>query len=449
MLAVTARRPVRLPPTLYSMLSALLFVPEAGAWEVIDRGGLRANIAIGAHVGLRHGSSINFGAGALDGSAEQDRADLQLGIRPRLTFEYAPGATTLYGGVSAAAATTTLDGELSGLFGRSGDQAFDRDEAWAGLRHGVVDLSFGGQEFTVGDGFILGDGAFDTGRDEGQFWTGMFKAWRNSAVLRVHGAPLRADVFWLRANRALGEARVAGLNVETADAWLERYGRLGAMYFEIVDDDGRFGWDGLQVAGVRGTGLHLPAWPRLRLFGEYVAQRGTRAASGVDNAGDAWYVEGMYGFEGSPWAPELSYRYGRYSGDDLASAANEDFRAFAYGFGKRDWDTWYQGEVVGEAHLFNENQVTQMLKLRTYPRSGWTLGAAYFRHDLEEPHYFGFPVTGEHWADEIDVWVEHYPDERLYFRVFAAWATPGTAARQVFGRHDQLVLGAWIAYTLQ
>lgn len=439
----------RLPAPVYPMLSALLLSPEAAAWEVIDRGGLRAELSVAAHLGLRQGAGINFGAGALDGSAERERTDLQLGVRPRLTFEYAPGATTFYGGASAAAGTTTLDGELSGLFGRSGDAAFDRDEAYAGLRHGPVDLSVGGQAFSVGDGFIIGDGTFDTGRHEGQYWTGLFGAWRNSAIARVNGEHVRADAFWLRASPALGRAEVAGVNVETGDAWLESRGRIGAMYFAIVDDDGLLGWDGLRVAGVRGSGLHLPAWPRLQIFGEYVVQRGERRATGVDNAGDAWYVEGLYTLPDAPWTPDLAYRYGRFSGDDPASADNEDFRAFSYSFGKRDWDTWYQGEVVGEAHLFNQNQVTQMLKVRAYPRAGWTLGAAYFHHDLQQPHYFGVPVRGEHWADEVNAWVDHYPDDRLYFRAFVAWATPGVAARQVFGDDDQIVIGLWLTYTLR
>ena len=78
-----------------------------------------------------------------------------------------------------------------------------------------------------------------------------------------------------------------------------------------------------------------------------------------------------------PWKPTLNYRYIHLSGDDPNTRGNEEFRGLFFTFYKRAWDTWYQGEIASEYHLFNENQVTQMVKLRGSPRANWYLSLYY------------------------------------------------------------------------
>ena len=116
------------------------------------------------------------------------------------------------------AATTQLDGEISGQTARAGDWAVSTDHAYLGWRNEVLDVSIGGQEFSVGDGFIIGDGNYNKGGENGQYWSGGFLAWRNSAILKVNTKPLRADIFWLRSDTDFKDARVAGINVETTTA---------------------------------------------------------------------------------------------------------------------------------------------------------------------------------------------------------------------------------------
>lgn len=435
-------------------LAAALAAPAPIAYELYDHHGLKAEASMLTRAGIRYGTGINYGFGALTGfgqlfssTDEQERADLQLGLRPRLTVDYALPTATLYGGVSVVAATTTLDGELSGQFGRSGDQALDTDEAFVGLRWGVFDLSYGGQQYTIGDGLIIGDGNFNQGHDNGQYWIGMFTAWRNAAVLKVNTAPVRGDLFWLRTDGDLGDSRVVGVNIENADT--AHFGQIGAMYFEIVDDNTVIGLAGMQVAGIRAEKVHLPALPALNLWAEYIVQRGESKLTGLDNDGDAWYLEGAYEFETLPWAPQASYRYARFSGNEPGTSSSEEFRALFFTIGQRDWDSWYMGEITGEFHLFNQNQITHIAKLRTFPRPGWTIGGAYFNNTLEDPQYFGVPVTGTHWSDEVNLWIEHYPTDKLYVRAEIAWATPGEAAEQIFGDDDQALLGLFVQYVFK
>jgi hypothetical protein len=429
------------------------FVPPAWAYQLLDESGWTADATLNTRMGLRQGFGINFGAGALydfgtfdRSTGETERTDLQLALRPGLRTDYRHEDFHAYGGIIVAAATTTLDGELSGQFSRAGDEVIDFDSAYLGVEYGVFDLSYGPQPFTVGDGFILGDGTFNQGHDNGQYWTGAFEAWRNTGILKINTAPIRADVFWLKADADLSRSSLAGFNLENSDK--EAWGRVGVMAFEIFDDK-YLGWEGMRVWGLRGADLHLPDWTGLRFYAEYVHQGGQSDRSGVDNDADAWYVEPAYQFQAWPWRPRFHYRYARYSGDEANTPENEEYRGLFFTLGKRDWDTWYQGEVNGEFFMFNQNQITHMFKVKAYPDPRYSVMAMYYHHQLDEPRYFGVSTPGTAWSDEVNVELEFHPDDRLYGLVGVAWATPHRAARSVFGDDSQLVLELFVSYTFR
>ncbi len=437
------------------LLTALLAAAaNAPARVLYDANGLEIDASLNLRMGFRHGENINYGLGAVQGFGsltpvgEDSRNDLEMAIKPAMALDYALPLGDFYGGFSAVAATTTLDGELSGQFARAGDQVTDFDSAYVGWRHGVVDLTYGAQEFSVGDGFIIGDGNFNQGHDNGQYWTGAFSAWRNAGILKLNTAPVRADLFWLRTDGDLGDSRIGGINVENSDA--ERFGRLGLMYFTIFDDNGVAGLDGMQVGGVRGSDLHLPSLPQLKLYGEYVAQRGESNLTGRDNDADAWYVESSYQFTDVRWRPRLYYRYSRLSGEEIATPDVEEYRGLFFTIFKRDWDTWYQGEIAGEFHLFMENQVTHMAKLRVYPTATTSVGLWYYHHALNTPQYFGLPLRDTDWSNELNVAVEYTPNDRFYWYGAMAWSRPGAAAREVYRNdEDMYVFQTFVSYTFK
>lgn len=420
------RRPRAAQAVLGSLL--LLAVP-AIAFESVSFGGIEATPSFNARLGLQHGDNINYGLGALDSIGETERSVLYLALKPGLLVEATLDGARLYGGVSGVAATTTLDGELSGQVARSGDQAFDTDHSYVGYERGVVDLSFGAQEFSIGDGFIIGDGNFNMGGEDGQYWTGAFLAWRNSAILKINTEPVRGEVFWLRTDSDFRDGRVAGINIEsTGLSW----GTVGVSYIEVLAG-GAFNLDGINALSIRGADLRLPALPQLAFFGEWVLEKGEdEQAGGRDNNAVGWYLEAQYDFLALPWRPRLSYRYARMSGDELDTPDNEEYRGLYFTIFRRDWDTWYQGEIAGEYHLFNQNQVTQMVKLKTFPRESWTLTLHFFHHELEEPQYFGTPVSDTNWADEINIGVQKFVGDRFFGYVGFAWSTPNRAAQEIF-----------------
>lgn len=428
-----------------ALLTALSAVNSVAAREIYDDGERSASAEIKFLAGIQRATGINYGFGAFDTPGETERSTLYLALKPQFDLSWDLPRSELYSKLSVVAATTSLDGELSGQFARSGDSSIDTDSTTLGWRNELFDISVGGQEFTIGDGFVVGDGNFNKGGADGQYWTGAYGAWRNSAVLRINTTPVRGDVFWLRTDDDLGDQRVVGINIETTTK--EQFGTLGFMYLEILDD-ADFGLAGMQVASIRGADIKIPGIAHLKLFGEFVIERGESDLSGRDNDANGWYIEANYRFDAIPWTPTLFYRYAHLSGDEAGTADNEEYRGLYFTIFKRDWDTWYQGEVTGEFHLFNQNQRTQMAKLKVYPRPDVALGFWYLTHDLDTPQYFGTPVTDTDWAEEINLGVEYFPGENLYTYWGFAWGMPHRAAIDAFGGNDDiLVVQMYLAYT--
>ena len=163
-----------------------------------------------------------------------------------------------------------------------------------------------------------------------------------------------------------------------------------------------------------------------------------------------WYVEPTWQFTALPWRPRLYFRYASFSGDDTRTPQYEEYRGLFFTIFKRDWDTWYMGEIAGEFHLFNQNQKTHMAKLKVFPTATTAIGLWYYSHALDTPQYFGLPVRETDWSDEINLGVEYYPDDRLYLFAGTSASRPGPAARQVYGDDEtQWVIETFVSYTFR
>ena len=430
---------------LNALVVFVLVAPSLWAFDDIKLGDVTVSPYLNLRASLQYGTGINYGLGALDAIGERERSTMYAAIKPGFTTSWQHANSEAYGGFSGVLATTTLDGEISGQVARSGDEAFETDHAYFGWRNEILDISFGGQEYTVGDGFIVGDGNFNQGGEDGQYWTGAFLAWRNSAILKATFTHAKFEAFWLRTDRDLGDSRVVGINLETTESL--SWGKFGALFLEVMEGD-RFNLDGIQAWNIRGHNVHLPSYPNLSFFGEFVLERGNDDdGGGQANNATGWYIEAQYVFADLAWQPKFNYRYARMSGDDAGTADNEEYRGLFYTIFKRDWDTWYQGEIAGEYHLFNQNQVTHMLKAKVFPRDRWALMVHFYSHDLEEPHYFTIPTSSTDWADEINIGVEHFRGQAFYAYAGIAWSTPNSAAKEVFGDDDFAVVQGFVSYT--
>jgi hypothetical protein len=180
------------------LLATALATHAAQAFEPVRLGQLDLKPSFKTILALQYGEGINYGFGAIDSPGETERSVAYLVAKPKvdlslpLAHQALVGDSSLYGALSVVAATTQLDGELSGQVARAGDWAVSTDHAYLGWKNEVLDLSVGGQEFSVGDGFIIGDGNYNKGGENGQYWSGGFLSWRNTAILKStpsHCAP--------------------------------------------------------------------------------------------------------------------------------------------------------------------------------------------------------------------------------------------------------------------
>jgi hypothetical protein len=393
--------------------------------------------------------NLNFGAGVVNHNGEfhRDVDNSEYYFKPGITFAWRPFESgEFYGGLNAAAVGQTGDGDPGGF--TSGASHVARvDSAYGGWRTKLYDLSFGRQEFTVGDQFLIGYNAnFNSDRDA-NLWVFPFKAFENSAILRLETSPLRSDTFWVRSDEDQGDAELAGINVEHPLA--DEKGKFGAMFAKVVsaNPDFVFKREGIEVYDVRANAIHVPWVENLTLNSELAFERGSDSGTRYD--AHAWYAEGEYEFAATPWKPIIGYRYGFWSGDDDAGtdSKRESFDSLFYYFG-RGWGTWYQGEIAGEYLLFNTNQITHMAKVVVHPWETVALWALFFHHRLEEKNYFGIPVTDEHFMDEVNLILEWTPDKRWYLNGGVMYGFPGQAAKQIFGDDENyLIVQGNVVYT--
>lgn len=407
---------------------------------------------------VQQGSDVNYGAGNFrTGESNTTNVEGSVEVGGALTWDFGKDRSA-YANLSVVGAVEKNDGELSGVFGSGDDSDIGKELANVGFTNGLFDISFGAQDFMVGDGFLLADGNFDTGANDGTYWAAPHTAWGESAILRVNTKPVRADLFWIEADEDSFDQAYAGINL--GYALPEEGGTLAAMYFQVVDDNGSgdsamigadtilSGNSGAEYYDLRANNIAVPGIENLTFHGEYTLIGGEHDESGLEYDADAWYAEVNYTFADAAWSPVLSYRYSSFSGDDLSTAESESFAIPNYGVG-RDWDTWFQGEITGEYHLFNNNQNTHLLKLKAYPHEQWAVAAYYMNFKLDEEHYFGTPVSSDDWADEVNVTVEYYPTDNFYVFGALAWSTPGDAANEALGGTDEdaSIAELWFTYT--
>jgi hypothetical protein len=352
-------------------------------------------------------------------------------IRPGLDVSYTlPSTQTLYGQIDAVQANTFGGTDASGTNADDGDVHDLRiDHAYAGWRSGnlfsslgedFLDISFGRQRYTVGDGFLFTSEG-QAGHNRAAYWIGGRNSADYAGIVRMKSGNWAGDLVYLEADDiAKTDTRAGGANLEYA---VEKTANVGAGFYSIDSDNASR--DEMQVYNVRG-GIHpfafadgVAALKPLRFDAEYVHED---AATGLDN-GDAWHLTTSYQFEALPWQPTLSYRYASF---------DENYDPLFYG--SSDWGNWYQGEILGEYVLWNSNLDSHMLKLKLQPIEPVTVNLIYFQFMLDDAQAFG--VTSDDYADEYNLIVDWAVNDHLALSLVGAIAEPDEGAKQHTGGDD-------------
>ncbi|WP_295474613.1 hypothetical protein [uncultured Pseudomonas sp.] len=288
---------------------------------------------------------------------------------------------SLYGTANLVSSATWGDGDAAG-FTDGSERTSKFDEAFAGWKSGElfpllgkdgVDLSWGRQVITLGDGFIINDDGINMGKGVadgdlnrgGAYYLAARHAFDKTAVLRLGGKDgLHGSLLWFKSdNRAQAKTEMAAGTLEYSAA----PGTLGLTWIHGLGVDDRYASDfqrqrdGMDIYSLRGAGN--AGIDNAHFSFEYAWQDKDAGAE------KAWYLEGGYTFANLPWSPDLTYRYSRYSEgwDALFNGQNR-------GFG-----TWFQGEVAANyAGPFNSNTRIHHLALKAKPLENLTLGALFF-----------------------------------------------------------------------
>lgn len=311
------------------------------------------------------------------------------------------------------------------------------EDAYVGWRSGsllqdslgtdAVDLSYGRQRYQVGSGFLFWDGASDGGQ-RAAYWIGPRKAFKQAAVakLATHGLEARGVVLEPNDNPH-SDTKLYGLDLQWSKVDL---GSVGGGFYHIFDSriDTR---DGMNVYDIRADLTPLEGHQTLSgltLKGEF-----TYEDNGNTQEGFGYYGELGYDFgETLPWAPYLSYRYAHFSGDDPSSSKDQNFDPLFYGFS--DWGTWFQGEILGEYVLLNQNLNSSTVRLTVSPTDDLKLNLLYYYFWLDDAA--GFGTEGSSFADEVDLAADFTLNDHVFFSLVAGVANARNGASNFTGGNN-------------
>lgn len=314
--------------------------------------------------------------------------------------------------------------------------------AYAGWRSGdlfkdslgedALDVSFGRQRYEVGTGFIMNDAGTDGGQ-RASWWLGPHKSFREAGIVKLETHGLLARAVYLQPNdNPDSNTKLAGGDLQYS---FEKAGDIGVAYYDIFDSD-IVSRDGMNVFDLRAELTPLAGTatlPGTTVKGEFVYQE-----NGSKQEGTGYYGELGYDFTGVlPWQLYLSYRYASFSGDNPNTAKNENFDPLFYGY--TDWGTWYQGEILGEYVLYNQNLISHTIRLRMQPTDALTLNLLYYHFWLDDAA--GFGVQGSNFADEVDLIADYVWNDNLSFSTVLAASSPHDGATSFTGGNDTWYYG--------
>ncbi|MGB2064727.1 MAG: alginate export family protein [Marinomonas gallaica] len=416
------------------VIIASAMATSASAYNVYEQDGTELNLDIEAIFGM-FSSDHNYGTigEKSAGSSSWKEGYIKYGFSGSHT--YADSKASVYGSLNAITSGTWGDGDAAG-FSKGNERETDLEDAFVGWRSGNLmpalgqdglDISFGRQNFVIGDGFLInGDGlnfgnAFDGSLNRGGgYWLAPRKAFDQTAVVRIGGSEgARADVFWLDSdNVAQNKMELAGINAE----YVTPESTLGTMYIKGLDAEGNNARDGQETISLRYQGN--AGVENLFLSGEYVTQE---SGDTGDNA-DSWYVEAGWTFSNVAWSPSVNYRYAQF---------DDGFDPLFYGF-NRGYGTWFQGEVAANfAGPFNTGSDIQQIAIKANPTDTLTVGALLFD--------FGGTSGGMMDAQELDIYAEWVVAPNLIISPLVGLYSPDNKNSVQLGDNDTNVYGQIIA----
>ena len=322
-----------------------------------------------------------------------------------LNARYVLGDEGKYGTISARVSglfsmtTSQPDGPVCNTHGTTSsyslESAYGRwqsGDLFPSLGHNALEISGGNQNYQVFDGLLFWDGGQDcSGR--GANWLSARKAFKATAIAKLTLKDgLTLEAFHLKYNdHPSTDTELFGERMEWAtDDFYMKHLKVGFMYFHVYNSRTATR-DGMNGAYFYNEASPFPFLPDFSYKASYVRE----SNSGFD-AGYGWYAGAAYELSQVPWSPKLGYRYASFS---------EGFDGLFTGL--PDWGSWFQGEILGEYVLSNNNLMSHQVRLTMKPSETVTANLIYYRFLLgnrNQPFSVTpLAVSSRALADEVDL----------------------------------------------
>jgi len=374
---------------------------------------------------------------------------LELTAEPEFDFDFKASVGDIYSALSFISAKTYSD-DASGLtFGLDDPGSTRIEKAYVGWRSGstfeklgsdAIDLSIGRQDYSIGTGFLIYEGAANGG-SLGAWWAGPRTVFKDTFIAKLNSGSIKAALFHLktRPQRSGDDSKANGVNFEYS---FGEVATLGLTYIHVYDvhEEIKF-LEGLDVWDIRLDLRPFHSLPELVFSMEYADQD-----NGDKFAAQGGFFEVAYTFKDKRWSPKLSYRYTTLEGDDPDTPKVEAFNPLAYG--TSDWGTWLQGEITGTYILENSNLNSHLIRLDLNLKENLEFHVLAYNFKLDEPMSLASNVTSDNFDDEINFIVDWTIDKYMSLSSVFAIANPNRGAKQFTGG-DQTWTSLMIYFSYQ
>lgn len=296
----------------------------------------------------------------------------------------------------------------------------------------LIDISLGRQDYRLGSGFLIYDGANDGGANAA-WWIGARQSFDDTAVIRINWAPVKFDFFHLN-TRPRNKNNKLGLNGINLEYHYNNLEMLAFSYITVSESQSA-SVKNLNVYDFRTHFIPFSQLADLQISGEYAFQENKQTR------GQGGYTQLAYQHTPWFWQPRFIYRYTALQGDNPNTPRNEAFNELAYGFS--DWGTWYQGEITGE-HVFGwSNLNSHLLRVEMAPTENIVVNVMYYYFDFNRASALGTHVSNQHFADEFNLIIDWFATDNTLFSATFATAIPGKGGQQFSGGNK-----TWIQFML-
>lgn len=207
---------------------------------------------------------------------------------------------------------------------------------------------------------------------------------------------------------------------------------------ENIGDPANFWWEASVEAGLKGRADFFGG---SEVYGAYsfiyaqtVGHDASGLTAGLNNPGAIQTEKAFAGWRSGSLFPQLEKNAIDISGGWQNYTIGSGFLIYNGALnGGSDWDTWYQGEIIGEFVLGNSNLLSYQVALTVNPSAELDLHLLYYHFELDQPAALSTEISASNFADEIDLVADWQIDDRFSLSAVVAVAIPNRAAQEYTG----------------